>query len=73
MQGINLIGLIKAILLNNLSPEQLDTTKDMYTGRHYRTASFTRHNVVIIQFIYMKFSGNVGDGMLSLYIWKPSR
>ena len=32
--------------------------------------SFKRHNLVNIRFIYMKISGNIAEGMLSLQIWK---
>jgi len=32
--------------------------------------SFKQHNLVNIQFIYMKILGNIAEGMLSLQIWK---
>jgi len=32
--------------------------------------SFKWHNLVNIRFIYMKISGTIADGMLSLQIWK---
>jgi len=41
----------------------------LYMVRHnYRNPSFKWHNLVYIHFIYMKISGNIADGMLSLKI-----
>ena len=41
----------------------------LYTVRHnYRRPSFKRHNLVNIRFVYMKISGNIAEGMLSVQI-----
>jgi len=41
----------------------------MYTVRNnYSIPSFERHNLVNIRFIYMKISGIIAEGMLSLQI-----
>jgi len=42
---------------------------DLYTVRHnYQTLSFKQQNLVNIQLIYMKISGNIAEGMPSLKI-----
>jgi len=32
--------------------------------------TFKRHNLVNMCFIYMKITGSIADGMLSVQIWK---
>jgi len=44
---------------------------EWYTVRHnYRTPSVQRHNLGKVRFIYMKISGNIAEGSLSLKIGK---